>query len=542
MSEYNELIDSFYRAWFRFHPERAVDLGVEGYSHLLAPYGDDDIGALITLNEKMIDAIDAIDVSQLDEDQAIDLQLMYGQALLESKQLIDLDWRTRDPTRFLPVNAIYQLTIRTVKDRCQALTQRLLAIPGHLRGAKGHLLAAPENIPPIWLEAAIIEAQEGAHYFRGLHEHPLVKACNVYAQLEKAAHALDEFALFLETEIGNKAHGSFAYGRNHFELKLSYLHGLDINAKQLATFGQSLYDKVWAELQTVCQDIQGNDDIAALTQKIQQSFKTTEPLLDVYKKNMQAAHAFVQQQDLVTLPQRTYLHVVETPKFLQHQIPFAAYMDPMPTDPAQTGYYYVTPPHDEASRGEHNLLSLRHTCVHEAWPGHHLQFVTANLTATASTLPRLLNSSATFYEGWALYSEQLMQEQGFLDQPESRFVLLKDRLWRALRVMLDVELHVEGKSLDAAAKTMCDKLGFSRSQAMADLSWYTQAPTVPMGYATGWALINETRERLRSMEDGFELKAFHDQLLSAGSIGLPWVLRRCFGEPLWNSVRQSVFS
>jgi len=541
VSEYNDLIDVFYRAWFRFHPERAVDLGVEGYSHILAPYGDDDIGALITLNEKLIDAIDAIDTSQLDEDQAIDLRLMYGQALLESKQLIDQDWRTRDPTRFLPVNAIYQLTIRAVKDRSAALKQRLLAIPGHLRGAKGHLLAAPENIPPIWLEAAIIEAQEGAIYFRGLHEQPLVKACKVYSELEKAAHALDEFALFLEKEIGNKAHGSFAYGKNHFELKLSFLHGLDINAKQLANFGQRLYDEVWSELQQVTQELQGDDDIAALTRKIQQRYKPTEPLLDAYKSNMQAAYAFVQQHDLVTLPQQTYLHVVETPKFLQHQIPFAAYMDPAPTDSAQTGYYYVTPPHDEASRGEHNLLSLRHTCVHEAWPGHHLQFVTANLEPRASTLPRLINNSATMYEGWALYSEQLMVEQGFLDQPESRFVLLKDRLWRALRVKLDVELHVQGKPLDAAAQTMCDNLGFSRSQAMADLSWYTQAPTVPMGYATGWALINETRERLRSLEEGFVLKDFHDRLLSAGSIGLPWVLRRSFGEPLWNSVRQSVF-
>ena len=62
-----------------------------------------------------------------------------------------------------------------------------------------------------------------------------------------------------------------------------------------------------------------------------------------------------------------------------------------------------------------------------------------------------------------------------------------------------------------------------------------------MGYATGWALINESRERLRSLEDGFVLKDFHDRLLSAGSIGLPWVLRRSFGEPLWKSVRQSVF-
>ena len=62
MSRFNVLIDSYYRAWFRYHPERAVDLGVEGYAHLLTPYGDDDIGALITLNEKLIDEIDALDI------------------------------------------------------------------------------------------------------------------------------------------------------------------------------------------------------------------------------------------------------------------------------------------------------------------------------------------------------------------------------------------------------------------------------------------------------------------------------------------------
>jgi uncharacterized protein (DUF885 family) len=96
-------------------------------------------------------------------------------------------------------------------------------------------------------------------------------------------------------------------------------------------------------------------------------------------------------------------------------------------------------------------------------------------------------------------------------------------------------------SLTSAAKEMCDKLAFSHAQAMGDLSWYTQSPTVPMGYATGWALINETRERLQAGQQGFSLKSFHDQLLSAGSIGLPWVLRRQFGEPLWHSVRHAVF-
>jgi uncharacterized protein (DUF885 family) len=439
------------------------------------------------------------------------------------------------------VNAIYQLTIRTVKDRCGALRERLQAIPGHLRGAKGHLLSAPETIPPIWLESAIFEAHEGATYLRGLNEHPLVKPCRLYGELEKAAHALEDFAHFLEQEIGNRAQGNFACGKNYFDDKLTYLHGLDIGAKELNAFGQKLYDSVWDELQRVTIELQGHADVNELMRKIQRDHKVIKPLLDVYKNEMQSAHGFVKQHELVTLPKKTFLHVVETPKFLQNQIPFAAYVDPMPTDSAQTGYYYVTPPQDEDSRGEHNLVSIRHTCVHEAWPGHHLQFVTANLQPQASSLPRLLNSSATMYEGWALYSEQLMSEKGYLDQPESRFILLKDRLWRALRVKLDVALHVEGVSLTTAAKEMCDKLAFSHAQAMGDLSWYTQSPTVPMGYATGWALINETRERLQAGQQGFSLKSFHDQLLSAGSIGLPWVVRRQFGEPLWHSVRQAVF-
>jgi len=182
-----------------------------------------------------------------------------------------------------------------------------------------------------------------------------------------------------------------------------------------------------------------------------------------------------------------------------------------------------------------------HTCVHEAWPGHHCQFVTANLNAVASSLPRLSNPSATLYEGWALYCEQLMQEQGFLQAPESRFVLLKDRLWRALRILLDVELHTRGLEVADAARRMQTALGFTHEQAMADLTWYTRAPTVPMGYATGWALINAARERLRHNEAGFDLAGFHDRLLAEGSIALPFVMRTQFGDSFWEDVRQDVF-
>lgn len=540
MPIYNDLIDLYYRTWFRYHPEVAVDLGVEGYSDRLTPYGDDDIGALNALHEKLINTIDEMDASALDEDQQIDLQLMYGQALIESKQLVEQDWRLRDPTKFLPVNAIYQLTVRPVRDLGHALRARLQAIPGYLRGAKGDLQTEPELIPPIWLESAIAEASEGVKYLRSLHQHPKLQSFRLGSELDAAAQALQDFTGFLEKNIAPKAQGDFACGRDMFELMLTHCHGLDINADSLRQFGEKLFNDIAEQLKQVACQLQGNDDIAALTEKIQKQFRPQHDLLPIYKAQMQAAHDFIKAKHLVSLPEQEQLHVVETPSFLRHQIPFAAYWEPMPTDPSQTAYYYVTPPQDEESWGEHNLVSLQHTCVHEAWPGHHLQFVTANSRSVSHSLPRLINISASMYEGWALYSEQLMVEQGFLQQPESQFVLLKDRLWRALRVMIDVDLHVNGKDLASVAKAMHERLGFSHAQAMGELSWYTQAPTVPMGYATGWALINTARSRMQSISEGFDLCQFHDQLLSAGSIGLPWVIRRAFGEPLWNSVRQSV--
>jgi len=377
-------------------------------------------------------------------------------------------------------------------------------------------------------------------YLRSLRLNPSLQGFRLDRELETAAQALQDFVGFLEKTIGPRAQGDFACGRDMFELMLTHRHGLDINADDLRSFGENLFNAVAAQLREITVQLQGDDNVAALTTRIQEQYRPTGDLLAIYKEQMQAAREFVETRHLVSLPAQEFLHVVETPAFLRHQIPFAAYWNPMPTDPAQTAYYYVTPPQDEASWGEHNLVSLQHTCVHEAWPGHHLQFVTANSRTVSRSLPRLINTSATLYEGWALYGEQLMVEEGFLQQPESQFVLLKDRLWRALRVMLDVDLQVHGQNLSAAAQTMHERLGFSHAQAMGELSWYTQAPTVPMGYATGWALINMARTRMKAISEHFDLRDFHDHLLSAGSIGLPWVIRRVFGEPLWNSVRQSV--
>ena len=534
------IIDRYYRTWFRFHPEVAVDAGVAGYAHLLKPYGNDELAALEVLNEKLISSLDELDLSSLSQDQQIDAQLMRSAAVLQLEEYASRDWRLCDPTGFLPVHAIYQLTIRDVEDKKNAFRERLTAIPAHLRGARSWLEMAPEKIPPIWLDSAVAEAEGGAIFFRDLKQHPEINTYRVSEELEHASHALEDFAAYLKNELADKAQGDFACGREYFDLILQERHYLNINADELYDFGAALFSQTEQELKEVTKSLSGNDDVDLLMEKIKQQHPNKENLLDEYRKHMQAAHQFVADNDVVSLPGKESLKVIETPAFLQHQIPFAAYYEPSPADPEQQGYYYVTPPTTDDELGEHNLISLKHTCVHEAWPGHHLQFVKANSKATSSTLPRLLNPSATLYEGWALYCEELMHELGFITEPESRFILLKDRLWRALRIMIDVGIHTRGLSLEDAASLMQEKLGFSHHQAMGDLTWYTQAPGVPMGYATGWALIKDIK-RQQIENENFNQKTFHDTLLSCGSIALPLAIVRGFGLSSWQEAHQSIF-
>ncbi len=543
---FDGLRDRYYQAWFRYHPENAVEAGVPGYAHLLTPYTDDDIGALMALNGKLLDGLEELDVEALDADRRIDADLMVGAAVLEMQALSDHDWRFRDPQRYLPLNAVYQLIVRDVEDFAPALLGRLRAVPAHLRNARQYLDKEPERIPALWLETSLVATEAGMEYFRALRHHPKVSALakrssDVVELLDLGVQALREFADFLGNQLGPRAGGNIACGRRRFEMLLKLRHYLDINVDQLHALGTELLERVSRDLSRVCMALRGDDDISALARQIQTHRPQPQSLIESYRRQVRAARTFVKERGLVKFPPQESLTVVETPLFLRHEIPIAAYMEPAPSDPEQRGCYYVTPATAPDTLAEHNFATMTTTCVHEAYPGHHLQFVTANLSPVSSTLPRLLNASATLYEGWALYCEQMMREQGFLDRPEHEFVVLKDRLWRAMRVVIDVEMHARETAPADVKERMQQRLGIPEPHAAAELAWYSRAPTVPMAYATGWSLINAARDRRRAEDRGFDMRKFHDCILSCGSIAVPLVLKRVFGADFAERVRATVF-
>jgi uncharacterized protein (DUF885 family) len=113
--------------------------------------------------------------------------------------------------------------------------------------------------------------------------------------------------------------------------------------------------------------------------------------------------------------------------------------------------------------------------------------------------------------------------------------MLKDRLWRALRIIIDVKTQTGRMTYEEAAEIMTRELHFPRAQACADLNWYSQSPSGPMGYALGWSIINRLRDQEKHrLGSSFRLRSFHDRLLNAGSIALPLVERRHFGAAIGN--------
>jgi uncharacterized protein (DUF885 family) len=534
MARFTDWCASYFKKYFDLHPTDAIYYGVEGYDHLLNDYSDETYAAEKSFVEESLLTLRQISPLELDPDQAIDHALLEGRLTIQSYEHAKEDYRLKWPDIYSPIDAVYILTVRATNDLPGNLVSRLNRTPGLIQQGIANLTRAEANPPKLWTEMAIEAAKGGGSFLDTLPSHPKVQAevkdtGRMLSAIADAKGAMSDFAKFLERELLPRSSGVYAVGEEHYNLLLKKKHFLAHDAQTLLALGESLFTKTKQELAALAEELAPGKGIEVAARRIQDNHPSMDEVLSAYRKAMNAAREFVKHKKLVSFPPKEELHIVPTPEFRRHEIPFAAYLSPSPKDPSQVGYYYVTPVPDDDLLREHNWVGLENTSVHESYPGHHLQFSVANSIPAASTLPRLMNESSVFYEGWALYCEQLMQEQGFLKTKEHRFVMLKDRLWRALRIIIDVQTQTGKMTYDEAADLMVRELHFPRAQACADLNWYSQSPSGPMGYALGWSIINRLREQEQQrLRTKFDLCEFHDKLLSAGSISLPLVEKRHF--------------
>ena len=536
MPSFADFCVDFFKRYFELHPTEAINYGIQGYDHLLNDYTDDAYREEKAFAVDSLKSLRQVSVKGLTKDETIDYALLEGRLTIDNYEFNKEDYRLKSPDIYLSIPHLYILTVRPTNDIIGNLLSRLESSARVVEQGIANLNRKEANPPRLWTQMAIESAKGGLSFLDGLSNIPKVKQelkdpQRFQASVGKAKEATRSFCDFLERDLLARSRGTYAVGAEHYHLLLKKRHFLSHDAESLLALGEKLFADTKKDLAALAEEISPGKGIEQAALRIQQQHPSASELLPTYQKAMEAARDFVRERGLVSFPPREELRVVPTPEFERHEIPFAAYLSPSPKDPEQIGYYYVTPVTEDDLLREHNRTGLENTSAHESYPGHHLQFTVANSIPEASTLPRLMNESSVFYEGWALYCEQLMQEQGFLKTPEHRFVMLKDRLWRALRIIIDVKTQAGKMSYNEAADLMVRELHFPRPQAEGDLNWYSQSPSIPMGYALGWSIINRLREQEKQrMGSRFSLRAFHDRLLSSGSISLPLVEKRRFAE------------
>lgn len=341
-------------------------------------------------------------------------------------------------------------------------------------------------------------------------------------RLERAAEAakiaVELYGTWLEGTLPD-GQDEWAIGRERHDAMVG-LRGFDgLDADSILALGWERLSEERAGRAAVAREIDPDaDELAVIDRAKSDHPDGFDSALDGYRDSMARARAHLIDRDLVTVPDDERIDVIATPEYLRKVLPFAAYFQPAAFDPHPKGIYVVTPSvdGDPGAMREHNFASISNTSIHEAYPGHHLQLDTAR---RHPSLTRLLTDAPEFVEGWGMYSELMMREQGFDTDPKFRLIMHTDAIWRACRIILDVRMHRGELGVDEATDFLVEQTNFERPNAHAEAQWYTYRPTYPLSYLLGRTLLLGLRaDEQRRLGDRFSLKAFHDTLLQNGSL------------------------
>jgi uncharacterized protein (DUF885 family) len=344
------------------------------------------------------------------------------------------------------------------------------------------------------------------------------------ANLTSAQKALTRYADKVRQQPPAPA-GSFAIGAAALQRRVRDELGLDYTLGQVESLALGEIQRVGQLLKAACARFGRNASPVEIIARAHRQWRPAKPLIELYQAETRRIAEAFRRARAVSFPKGDELQVKPVPEFLRASIPTAAYNQPGAFEKRQRGIFWVndlsltktTNAEKLAEQQQHFGIPL--TCAHEAYPGHHLQFVIANRHPRKW---RRLCAHAVFYEGWTLWCEQMTVDLKIDRSPEVQVQQLHDALWRCHRILVDLRLQTGRYSYDQAVRHLQKHLGFTRARAEAEVNWYTAQPAVPMSYWLG-RLENERLRRRLMTGRGWSLQKFNDWLLSFGTIPQGWI-------------------
>jgi uncharacterized protein (DUF885 family) len=539
-AEYEAVAEEYIKSYLAARPVLGTSLGFHEYDGKISDYSRLALDAELSRLRRFDDRLKKFDLAKLSQRQSIDLRILQAAIKKEIFQRQDMAIFERDPAvyaRAADVNVYIKRNFAPLEDRVHNIVLIELQLPNVIIAAKTNL---DPVLPKPYVELAIQIARGSADFLKKNLVEAIkdLKDDRIKADFQdsnrKAAAALTEYAAWLEREKLPKATADFALGEEKFQRMLADTELVNLPPAKVLELGMAQLKEEQDAFVAAAKIIDPDKPASEVFKQIQSEHPKPESLIPDVAKNLEQIRKYVSARKVVTIPSEVRAQVKETPQY-RRATSFASMDTPGPFEKRGTeAYYYVTPTESDwpDKQKEEWLTAFNYytsdlVSIHEAYPGHYVQFLRLN-ASPASKVEKIFGSYA-FIEGWAHYCEKMMIDEGYGSAPAGsvnaeelkraakyRMAQSAEALLRLCRLCVSIKMHTQNMTVDEGTKFFQDNCYYEEKPARAEAMRGTFDPGY-LNYTLGKLQILKLRHDYEAQQGGdFSLQKFHNELLNHG--------------------------
>ncbi|MBU6998064.1 MAG: DUF885 domain-containing protein [Theionarchaea archaeon] len=527
MTPLKEIEEAFFETRLGHFPYSASLLGYTEYDTLMPSGTLSAYEKIIEQDREFLCQFEDLDESQMDFGDKITKRVAVHQ--LEISLFIDevLHHYRKNPDCAIQVSdALTSLFTRRTSDRFYPILARLEKSPQFITEFRTRVITPV----PLWRDVAIESAERLILLLKSIceaasKEIPPQDAEEIRDRALAVETHIKEYSTFLKGLAPSDI--SWAIDKEDYDTLLS-LRKLPYTGDQILALGWKWYDEEKKRLAELASRIAPGTSVDYVMNSIKERHPPTfEDVLELYRTCVKKSRQFIIDHDVLTLPEGEHYEVDVMPIHLRHILPLAACFPAPVVGDERVGYLRVTPHDDPAFLREHSEPFIINGCVHEGYPGHHVQLWCSGThpdkvrwALISGFSAKMVCSGPEMVEGWAHYCEELMMNLGFCNTLELQFIQSRDVLWRAIRIIVDVSLSRGEMGFEEGVAFLMD-MGMERPAAEGEVTWYSLLPTYPLSYLLGKNLLKDLKARVKAkMGSSYTDKFFHDTVLYEGTMPL----------------------
>jgi uncharacterized protein (DUF885 family) len=549
--EFNQTVDDFFeQVYFKYAPTAGTLAGLHQYDTQLEDYSrqtiQQQIFALHTFEHRFLRIPRPTDLVAAGDYDMVIANIRSQLLTLETMR----EWEKNADSYSSGVAAsafsLMERKFASPDDRLRSLIAREKLIPGVLDEARHNLISAPR----IYTEIAIQQIPDTIKFFQSDVPKAFAAAKDPALKKEFAASnkavisALQQYQIWMQTDLLPRSHGEFRIGAENFQKKLLYDEMVDIPIDRLLEIGLADLHKNQAAFDALAKEIDPSKTPRQVLQELMQDHPAAKQVLPSFRNTFASLISFINSRKIVTIPSPVQPILEETPPYMRATT-FASMDTPGPYETKATEAYFnvtlpesnMTPQAREELLQSFNVGTIISTSVHEAYPGHYIQFLWVK--QAPSKVRKLLGSNSNA-EGWAHYCEQMMLDEGYgqpgagaRNEKESKLLRLgqlQDALLRDARFVVGIKMHTQDMSMDDAIDFFVKEGYQSHNTGVVETKRGTSDPTY-LYYTLGKLEILKLRADMQQKEGAaFSLQKFHDEFLQQGTPPIKIVRRAMLGD------------